>query len=81
MARLTKAMLVKENTRLREALMDQSNYIIHLKEKVAILNIQPQVLQTMCMTVQRVAGVTENLLQSIPSVERAAQRKLEVKGD
>ena len=62
MARLTKAMLVKENTRLREALMDQSNYITHLKEKVGILNVQPQVLQTMCMTVQRVAGVTENLL-------------------
>ena len=75
MARVTKAMLTKENERLRDFSKQQSNYIIHLKEKIAVLNIAPQVLQTMSITVQRVASVTENLLQSIPAVERYAQKR------
>ena len=81
MPRMTKAMLEGENQRLKIRIKDEWKYaemlkeqIKVLKEQIKVLNISPDVLKTMCITVQRVASVTENLLQSIPAVQSYARK-------
>lgn len=81
MSRITKAMLEEENEMLRSTIRKQVGLMAHLREKVDLLQVQPNILQTMAITVQRVASVTENLLQSIPSIEQYARMKGEGGGE
>ena len=70
MAYKTKAMIEEENERLRSYLSEVHVENRFLKREISALKFPANIVNTMAITVQKTAGLVENLLQSIPSVHK-----------
>lgn len=72
--RKTKAELLEELAQSRIYLHELHKENQHLKNLVKAYETPAHVLNTMAMTVQRTASMVENLLQSLPTVERMQKK-------